>query len=52
MTARQTTDDGRAFFEATIAEGRAKAQRWRECADGLDADLDEIVAGVEAHYAA
>ncbi len=43
-----TTDDksGRQFYAEAIAEGRAAARRWRESADGLDAELDVIEAGV------
>ena len=41
-----TTDTDRERFEATIAEGRAQAAKWRALADELDASLDEIEAGI------
>ena len=36
------TNEDRERFEATIAEGRAQAAKWRALADELDASLDEI----------
>jgi hypothetical protein len=41
-----TTEAERRAFEATIAEGRATAAKWRSAADELDAELDEIERGV------
>lgn len=41
-----TSEVDRKVFEATIAEGRATAAKWRSAADQLDAELDEIERGV------